>query len=106
MRNNLVKLAISKAFRKLRARGWVARANYWCCHTCARYGIREEYNSPEKWVYYHNQDAETFYLNDFEGHLTLAHSDIGVQELGDTLAGEGLNVYMGITGLAVNGLKY
>lgn len=43
------------AFVELQEIGYFAKANFWCCSTCALYAIPD---NVEKFVYYHDQDAE------------------------------------------------
>lgn len=58
-----VRAGITKAFRILRKRGYVALQNFMCCQSCARSEIANRFDkkgTPEedrKLVFYHQQDA-------------------------------------------------
>ncbi len=55
------KKEINNAFKQLRKLGFVARQNFWCCQTCATSALTQApYNlkDGDKFVFYHNQDAQ------------------------------------------------
>ena len=57
-----VRTAVSKAFRTLRKKGFIARMNFACCMTCAVHELTEiaRTRNKDRAVYYHRQDAESF----------------------------------------------
>lgn len=48
---------INMAFRRLRKAGYFAEQDFWCCNTCAGADMSDE--ELKKFVFYHNQDAES-----------------------------------------------
>lgn len=62
-----VPLSIVAAFIELQQLGYFAKANFWCCQSCALYAIPDE---QEKYVYYHEQDAKS--MIERGGELLLA----------------------------------
>jgi hypothetical protein len=47
---------LTDAFKELRANGYFARQNFWCCQSCAWADIPKE--KAKKAVFYHNQDRD------------------------------------------------
>lgn len=57
-----VRAAVGNAFAALRKKGFIARANFSCCMTCAVHELTEmaHIRKKDRAVYYHRQDAESF----------------------------------------------
>lgn len=55
-----LKDAVKKAFVELRKAGFIARANFMCCMSCASYGLGEiaRERGIEKLAYWHHQDED------------------------------------------------
>jgi hypothetical protein len=53
---------IRKAFDELRKLGWFARQSFCDCQTCGCAEVPESYNN--KFVFYHQQDAEAINIDD------------------------------------------
>lgn len=61
-----VPLEVVKLFTDLKARGFIAWANNWCCQTCGWAAVPDDATNV---VFYHDQDAESMYE---DGKLFLA----------------------------------
>ena len=71
------------AFKELRSKGFMARANYLCCQSCAGYALAEDAKKriangkTVNGVYFwHRQDEEDY--EEF-GHLFIAYGDVEVE---------------------------
>lgn len=53
-------MTIASAFSALRKAGYIARANYKCCQSCALAALPD---GTEKYVVYHAQDADDLKVN-------------------------------------------
>jgi hypothetical protein len=70
-----------QAFKALRKQGFIARADYLCCSSCAGYAIAEKVSKMTKekvakvkgCVFWHHQDEQNFWSN---GHLYLAYGEL------------------------------
>ncbi len=74
------------AFRELRKRGLLARANYMCCQSCAGYALAQRASDLKTAgkeivgvVFWHRQDDEYFRRS---GRLYLAYGDVETREHG------------------------
>lgn len=47
---------LSDGFRTLRAIGYFAEENFWCCQTCGCASVPKKF--AKKYVFYHEQDAD------------------------------------------------
>lgn len=50
--------AIRTAFTKLRAKGWTARMNFWCCQGCGWAALGDKCTEQSNVVFFHQQDNE------------------------------------------------
>lgn len=56
----ITKDEVTQLFRFFRKRGWFARQNYWCCMSCGCAALEEDLKDRDRWVFYHQQDADAF----------------------------------------------
>jgi Domain of unknown function (DUF6891) len=104
MNHETHKAAITAAFKKLRAAGYIARQNYLCCGSCASAAIgayvREKGGDPDaaKAVYYHRQANECW---DGEGNLNARGSGCR-SELWMCWSGDGATI---VAALKAEGLE-
>jgi len=79
--DNETRSKVVTAFRKLRSKGFIARANYLCCQTCAGHAIGEELDKQialgkkmNGYVFWHRQDEDSYWRT---GVLFLAYGGAG-----------------------------
>ena len=77
---------VLKAFSALRNRGFLARANFMCCSTCAGYDlavtavkIKKDGKDVKGCVFWHHQDDEGYWAN---GNLFLGYGPLETREYG------------------------
>lgn len=62
---NTIEIQVQRAFRQLRASGYLARANYLCCNSCAGYALADQASALKDKgrdvrgvVFYHQQNRD------------------------------------------------
>jgi hypothetical protein len=56
---------LGKGFRNIRAQGYFARQNFWCCQTCGCHAVPDD--KADAYVFYHEQDAGNLRQSQKEG---------------------------------------
>lgn len=77
------------AYKVLRKAGYVCRSNFWCCQGCGGSVLATDYDDPDKYIFWHQQDTESA---ENGGELYLAWDGNG-WEIAYALREQGLTIH-------------